>query len=291
MATRAWCFTLNNYTAQEVEHVKSLDVLYLIFGREIGESGTPHLQGYVYLKLSRLSAMKKLIPRAHWEPARGSPEQASVYCEKDGDFFEKGTRPAPGARRDLDDVRNRIDNGESMGDVVSTANYQQIKLAEIYLKYREPKRNWEPEVYWFWGPPGSGKTRHVHELCVDVYMVPDTPNLKWWDRYDGHEDVCIDDFRGSSCEFTRFLKLVDRYEFVVETKGGSRQLRAKRIYITSCVHPANCWYTNENLDQLQRRLTEIKYFPKVQTKQVEGWRCTEGSAQPGPGGYESTDVL
>jgi len=41
--SRNFVFTLNNYTTEEVELVKEWDCKYLIFGKEIGESGTPHL--------------------------------------------------------------------------------------------------------------------------------------------------------------------------------------------------------------------------------------------------------
>lgn len=73
MASRAWCFTLNNYTAEEEVAVQQLDVAYLVYGREVGAEGTMHLQGYLYRTLARLSAMKKMIPRAHFEAAKGTP--------------------------------------------------------------------------------------------------------------------------------------------------------------------------------------------------------------------------
>lgn len=163
--------------------------------------------------------------------------------------------------------------GANMRVITDTApSYQAIRIAEVWLKYHEAPRDWETQVFWFWGPPGSGKSRAAYEMSEDLFMVPSSPQLKWWDRYDSHEDVLIDDFRADQCDFARFLKLIDRYEFQVECKGGFRQLRAKRIIVTSCVPPWNCWYTNENLDQLQRRITEIKSFDKVPTKKVSGWR-------------------
>eukprot|EP00058_Branchiostoma_floridae_P013464 XP_002598952.1 hypothetical protein BRAFLDRAFT_79884 [Branchiostoma floridae] len=43
-----WVFTLNNYTEGEAAAIKSLStdvVKFLVVGREVGEQGTPHLQG------------------------------------------------------------------------------------------------------------------------------------------------------------------------------------------------------------------------------------------------------
>jgi hypothetical protein len=46
------CFTLNNWTDQQYQSLMGLDVSYIVFGKEVGESGTPHLQGYCEFKNS-----------------------------------------------------------------------------------------------------------------------------------------------------------------------------------------------------------------------------------------------
>jgi len=92
-----WVFTLNNYTNDQVLHLQQLApaVKYLIFGREVGEAGTPHLQGFVIFKeRKRLTSAKNLISnQAHLEVARGTSEQASDYCKKEGNFEEFGSFP------------------------------------------------------------------------------------------------------------------------------------------------------------------------------------------------------
>ena len=82
--SRAWCYTINNYTEEDVASVRALDAVYNIFGYEVGEQGTPHLQGYVYFKtnLTR-SALSKKIPRASLLVAKGSVAQNFVYCSKE----------------------------------------------------------------------------------------------------------------------------------------------------------------------------------------------------------------
>lgn len=86
--SRTWCFTLNNWTEEDYLSLKNLSFSYLLIGKEVSSSGTPHLQGYVTLqKPSRLSALKKVNARAHWEVAR-SVEASKRYCKKDGDYKE-----------------------------------------------------------------------------------------------------------------------------------------------------------------------------------------------------------
>ena len=98
--TRAWCYTLNNYTEEERDSLRSLKCVYQVFGYERGAEGTPHLQGYVQFKDQKTqSAVKKMMPRAHLEPRRGTIDQAVEYCKKDGDWEEFGKKPMTQRRK------------------------------------------------------------------------------------------------------------------------------------------------------------------------------------------------
>jgi len=104
---RHWVFTLNNYTDGDLVSLRALatDCTYLVFGRETGESGTPHLQGYVDFGTSkRFAVAKQLIGgTSHIEVKRGSCQQAADYCKKDADFEEYGTiSGGQGKRTDWD---------------------------------------------------------------------------------------------------------------------------------------------------------------------------------------------
>lgn len=104
-----WCFTLNNYTDANIEHLRSIstgpNVKYLVFGREVAPTtGTHHLQGFIILSRSRrLQWVRDHVLQAHWENARGTSRQASDYCKKEGDFEECGTFPdTQGQRNDFE---------------------------------------------------------------------------------------------------------------------------------------------------------------------------------------------
>jgi len=88
-------FTINNYTDQEVCQVKeSISRICNkgLFGFEIGDSGTKHLQGYISLtKKQRITGLAKEpgFARASFRAVRN--EQALIeYCKKEGNFWTHG---------------------------------------------------------------------------------------------------------------------------------------------------------------------------------------------------------
>ena len=110
-----WVFTLNNPTQAEKDNVVQLGgsdrIKYLVVGRERGESGTPHLQGFViFTSTVTFSRVARLLPRAHIEHARGTSSQAGEYCKKDGDFDEYGEAPVGNTRNSV------LDNLYEWGD-------------------------------------------------------------------------------------------------------------------------------------------------------------------------------
>ena len=97
--SRNYVFTLNNYTEEDEHQCLAIpwevkDCRYICVGREVGEQGTPHLQGYIcFHTLKSLKQLSEFFPRARIETKYGTHQQAAVYCKKDGDFFEWGTLP------------------------------------------------------------------------------------------------------------------------------------------------------------------------------------------------------
>lgn len=117
---RHYAFTLNNYTEDELGAIasaaqsESSPIVYLVFGKEISPSGTPHLQGHVYLnQQTTLSKVKKLLSsRAHFSVAR-YVQRSIEYCKKEGAYTEYGVPydARPGVRTDLQRFRDAVEGG------------------------------------------------------------------------------------------------------------------------------------------------------------------------------------
>jgi len=254
-----------------------LECAYICYQPERGERGTPHLQGFVSFRNPRaFTAVRRIVDGWHVEPMRGTAEQCRAYCSKEETrdaeagfgFIERGEIPmgagVPGRRSDLEDVGSLIKGGARPRDVFesdagSFIRYNRGILAAVALF--EPRRNFVTKVYWFHGPTGCGKSRTAMLEAPDAYWKD--PSTGWWDGYDRHEDVIIDDYRCDMCKFSQLLRLMDRYPLQLQVKGGSCQFVAKRLYITSPKSPRETWAsrTDEDLGQLMRRITEVRFFP------------------------------
>lgn len=267
-----WCFTLNNppetHTCKENLYCVGFDpdkMTYLVQGIERGKSGTLHIQGYVaFDKRSRLTQMKKWLPTAHWEAAKGSPAQNLEYCTKDHSYCTHGELPetTQGKRNDLELLHDTLKKRAGIREIVdnhfaSFIRYPRSIAAAINI-YAE-RRNWPMEVIIYWGASGTGKTRSAFADYPESYWKD---NSQWWDSYEGQETVIWDEFSGSSTSLSMFLRITDRYPLSVPIKGGYVPFTSKRIIFTSNVNPDE-WYNFRN-DELRyafnRRITSrIEY--------------------------------
>lgn len=271
---RTWCCTVYEKEWVQFENACVVEyaggkLVYYVYGREIcPTTGKKHLQGYLEFKNARtMSGVKKVYGNIHLEPRKGSAMEAIQYCKKDGDYECHGTEPSgQGARSDLSAVKQLVDEGKSMYEIVEEvgSSYQAVRHAELLMKYRRCKRSAAPVVRWYYGPTGCGKSysacMEATQLGVDYWMS--TGKLDYWNGYECEKYVILDDFRPSHCDFATLLRWLDIYDVRVNTKYGHRALLAETIVITSSMHPAKLfeYKTDENLNQLLRRITEIKEF-------------------------------
>ena len=232
---RHWCFTINNPIPDD--YLAPEDVTYAVVGNETGEGGTPHIQGYVvFPKQLRLSAVKKLLPRAHLEIARGTPQEASDYCKKEGDFAEIGTFPVTQA-----DVQRQ--KWASLLEQAKKGLFEEMDPGSLICHYHALKRIRQdnpdtptdlpkPCGVWYVGPTGVGKSHLARINYPDFY---DKPLNKWWDGYQGQDAILLDDV---SIEHGTWLghllkRWSDKYCFPAEVKGTTICIRPKKIVVTS----------------------------------------------------------
>lgn len=275
------CFTWNNPGDLEPAFDPQR-MHYLVYQMEVGANGTEHWQGYCEFKARpRLRQVKALLgsDSIHVEARRGSAEEASGYCMKD-DTRKEGTEyrefgemkeTAPGTRRDLerfkDDVLAQRKRKRDLIDDHLGIFARYPKLYDNLKSLTMPKRNTPLQVILHFGDTGLGKTRTVYDRHEgdDLYVTPLSNNTPWYDYYDEHKVVLLDDFAGSASHMSlvQLLRLLDRYPVLVPTKGSHTWWLPDIIYVTTNILPKD-WYTWERRESqyraLERRFTKVVVF-------------------------------
>lgn len=270
---RHFCFTLNNYTSEDEEKLCALieHVKYIVWGYEVSPTtGTPHLQGFVsYTNARTLAAVRAKI-RGHVEAARGTPEEASTYCKKEGIFFEAGEVPIhsdPGGRERerWDSIRAMAERGD-LANVPSDILIRYVsnlgRIRAVWLAQNCPPTLPQLQNYWCHGETGTGKSRSIRDTCgargLGIYLKEAS---KWWDGYNGEPVVLIEEFGPEhSALLGGLLKIwCDHYPFRCEVKGGSLLIRPRHIVITSNWDMLTVFSMNGVLAPLQRRIMTVNY--------------------------------
>lgn len=228
-------------------------------------TGRLHWQFVVgFTKPCRLSHVKNVLNDAvHAELSRS--QAANEYVHKQdtskGRRWEFGKLPhRRNNKKDWQQVWDNATNGDILliSPSVRVCHYSTLrKIAMDHMKAEAGER----KVYVFWGPTGTGKSRLAWtQAGIDAY--PKQPTTKFWDGYQGQENVVIDEFTGQ-IDITHLLRWFDRYPVCVETKGSGTVLKAKKIWLTSNIDPRH-WYQSAPEAQqraLLRRFTLIKHIP------------------------------
>lgn len=170
---RSWCFTYNNYEdlegfKQKLIHVPNLS--YAVFQQEVGEAGTPHLQGVLGLTNTitfRALKTKLGVHSIHLE--RAKDVYASIdYCQK-LDTRQPGTVPfAWGAvpQRERGGNRGmvgrpevRVYTADELG-IVSGLRHWQYGLRRMLLEQPDNRT-----IRWYWeSDGGAGKTQFARYM-------------------------------------------------------------------------------------------------------------------------------
>lgn len=254
--TRGFCFTINNYTEDDISTTKELlaSATYGIYGLESGSNQTKHIQAYGYWanKIS-FSSIKETLPRAHIECAKGDARENKAYCSKEGNYTEYGLIPQQGKRNDIvafkDDILAGMDEEELLDKHTECfAKYDRFyqRCRNILLK-KQAKLMIQPEVIVIEGEPGIGKTHTIYaeNESDDVYKMEvgdGSAGSIFWDGYSGENVILIDDFH-NNFKLDYMLRLLDKYPMKLNIKGGHTWKCAKKIYITTNIN-IDKWYPN-----------------------------------------------
>lgn len=140
--SRQWAFTLNNYTEDEITQITQISGVKVIFGKEVGEQGTPHLQGYIeFSNAKTLTAVKKYLNlnRVHLEPSYKNRHANINYCSK-GEI-----------------VRNDFGVVYRGNDLPKPSELYDWQLELLSILEKKPD---DRIVYWYYEPIGnSGKSK------------------------------------------------------------------------------------------------------------------------------------
>lgn len=293
------CFTLNNYGDEGEEQIQALalhaKVSYIVYGREVGALGTPHLQGYAEFKDKiAFNVVRKMLLNAHLEQ-RGSddPKCAAGYCKKgtsseppyeqyfprtmenpeSWDGFEAGTISNPGKRSDLARVAEEVYSGKRTVDEVTVEDPNMhhfygrtlAKIEDIALRKRF--RTEMPTSTWAWGPTGVGKSHWLyHDFDPATHYIWKNSDNGWQDGYIGQKIVLINEFRGG-IPYAELLQLLDKWPYFVPRRGKEpAPMLATEFRITSSMSPSKVYHNvdeKDSINQLLRRLKVVEVTSKM----------------------------
>lgn len=289
---RGWTFTLNNPTDEDLAALQALKTRRLFAARETGAAGTEHLQGYaVFHDQMRLQTLKKKLPRAHLEPVI-SVLRSDLYCRKGSQSKEEWaaehehgptygkdlcvvleTGTPPSTKRKIGEVeRERWSTAFQLAKAGKIDDIEPDILLRYWGNIQRIAASYPPEQerlkvldnHWFYGETGTGKSFTARQLYPKAYLK--RPN-KWWDGYQGEDDVIIEELSPDHKVTLPALKeWSDHYPFPAETKGGYRKLRPKRIIV--CSNYTICQVCQDDaglVGPLSRRF-KVRYFPTEEEK-------------------------
>lgn len=264
MKKRNWFVTINNYNEAEIATLNNLKCRYIVWQKEEGEKcHTPHIHACICYA-NAVKWPKTIFPRAKILAVKDL-EACIAYCSKEKTRvegpFEHGDRPKKGKRTDLAKLASQVVEGKKINEIATTDPEMFVRYGKGLKLLREEvqvHRTDAPQVIWLWGLAGVGKSRIPNTLFTSIYIKDGTA---WWDNYDHEDCILIDDFDGK-WPFRDLLRLLDRYQYQGQFKGGYVKINSPYIFITCEFAPDYFWEGNAYA-QVARRIKlihEVKAF-------------------------------
>lgn len=225
MSRKSWRFVKNNYTQEHIDHLNRIseECSKMVVSAEVGEGGTPHLQGHVTFRSThRLSSLNKIFDKFHWIIPESND---SIYeLKHDSVILIDVNNSKQGKRTDLEQIRDDIIAGATdselfMNYTSSMVRYTRgIREMRSALLQRNEKSNFTlADFPWtkldlsrshiLMGPAGIGKTEFALAHFKRPFFCSDMDDLKEFNSsYDG---IVFDDMSFIHIPRTAQIHLVD----------------------------------------------------------------------------------
>lgn len=262
--SRNYQLTFNNWTEADRDALIAKQYAYLIIGKEVASTDTPHLQCYIHFVNPRsLSGVIKDFKGCHVTLCDDKTDVMVKYCQKEGDWEEFGVKPLNQKEKGL--ANKYADTWE----LAKQGNFGvlppgQIKVWEYIANNYGPAAELD-SVYtvhkWYWGPSRTGKTTKALEEMPGCYRKNGAN--KWWGGYQrhnpAHENVLVDDVP-STMDGYEMKRWADYHAFNAEVKGSEMLIRPKKLIVTSNFHPSEMGLKPQDLEAILNRFefTEFK---------------------------------
>lgn len=283
--SKHFSFTINNYATTTITNLRSVIntewVNYICFQEEVGEQGTPHIQGYIQCNSrKRFSQVNGILGgRASLQESRGSDEDNYNYCSKDDSaventFQEFGERRQIARKRkaeddDFESLISFIREGHTLREVIEKFPMMAVKnLSNIERIYHLYKRKplfvfngpfkWSLPETFSWdktlilvGPSGIGKTEWAKTLIENPLFVTHLDDLKRFDPNE-HGGIIFDDMTFNHLPRTSAIHLVDNDNpRSIHVRYGRAELPAK----TKKIITTNLWeiFPEDHTGAIERR--------------------------------------
>lgn len=243
------------------------------------------------VKAMRFSSVKNSYALGmHFEPTKGSKEQAEDYINKRGRFEEKGEnviatarhgeiKGCQGQRRDLEVIEELLNSGKSPQEIMAMSLSYRKHEDIIVSAYRDKCRlevghTREVDVVWHFGPSGSGKSYYSNTLIEkhgsnQVYFMTDY-STGCFDGYMCQPVLFMDEYRGQF-PYNFLLTLLDVYVSEVHARYHNVSTLWSEVHLTSVYAPEEVYNRNvqdmsersvETFAQLRRRIRTVMYHWK-----------------------------
>lgn len=269
---RDYIFTCNNFTDEDKAKLDMCPLQYYMYGEEVGEKGTPHLQGHLYFKNPvGIKSVITALPGFHITIPKGNETEQILYCLKEWkNVVEKGTRPMSQHEKGQCEKRR----WEEIYEAAEKGKWNSID-AEIKIKFPRALHmvnqgafievDLQPrpilDNFWIVGKTGAGKTEYAKELAGPNRFTVFNFDSSGFMRYKYEDVVILQDFDRRDDHYIKNLKnLTDHDPFAARIMYGDKLIRPKTIIVTSNWLPEQIWHAQPDLEPIFRRF-KIVQFP------------------------------